>query len=221
MSRRRQLFELRWQATRLREQPVLWSLLIVLSANLIVFWALAADAASGRLAVGHVVTFASAAVSTSMIAFGGLSWALDGAAAPAGAVLRLQEAMRPAGSLAHGNRAAQNMPVREIRFRNVTFAYPGTTDPVLAGFDLTIPAAMSLAIVGQNGAGKTPPANRLCRSHAPNEEAIEIEGAVWRDLALDPWRDGVPGVFQDFPNFDLPLPATAPPGGAPACTSAC
>ena len=45
-SRRRQLFELRWQATRLREQPVLWSLLIVLSANLIVFWALAADAAS-------------------------------------------------------------------------------------------------------------------------------------------------------------------------------
>ncbi|MGC1397450.1 MAG: hypothetical protein WA827_02835, partial [Candidatus Binatus sp.] len=85
-SRRRRLFDLRWEATRLREQPVLWSLLIVLSANLIVFWALAADAAAGRIAVGHVVTFASAAVSTSMIAFGGLSWALDGAAAPAGAV---------------------------------------------------------------------------------------------------------------------------------------
>src|SRR5260370_40944139 len=106
MSRRRQLFELRWQATRLREQPVLWSLLIVLSANLIVFWALAADAASGRIAVGHVVTFASAAVSTSMIAFGGLSWALDGAAAPAGAVLRLQEAVRPAANLARRHRAA-------------------------------------------------------------------------------------------------------------------
>src|SRR5260370_24315900 len=110
MSRRRQLFELRWQATRLREQPVLWSLLLVLSANLIVFWALAADAASGRLAVGHVVTFASAAVSTSMIAFGGFSWALPRAPAPAGALLRLQEAMRPAGNLAHGDRGAQNMP---------------------------------------------------------------------------------------------------------------
>src|SRR5271156_5995369 len=154
-SRRRRLFDLRWEATRLREQPVLWSLLLVLSANLIVFWALAADAAAGRIAVGHVVTFASAAVSTSMIAFGGLSWALDGAAAPAGAVLRLQDAMSPTGNLVRGKRAAQNMPAREIRFRNVTFAYPMTGEPVLAGFDLTIPAGSSLAIVGQNGAGKT------------------------------------------------------------------
>src|SRR5579863_3347248 len=138
-SRRRQLFELRWQATRMRERPVLSSLLIVLSANLIVFWALASDAALGRLAVGHVVTFASAAVSTSMIAFGGLSWALDGAAAPAGAVLRLQEAMRPAGSLAHGTRAAEGLPAREIRFRNLSFAYPLTDGLVLDGFDLTMP----------------------------------------------------------------------------------
>ena len=113
-SRRRRLFDLRWEATRLREQPVLWSLLLVLSANLIVFWVLAADAAAGRIAVGHVVTFASAAVSTSMIAFGGLSWALDGAAAPAGAVLRLQDAMAPAGNLARGDRAAQKMPARVL-----------------------------------------------------------------------------------------------------------
>jgi len=70
------LLDLQWQATRLRERPVLWSLLLVLSANLLVFWAIAGDAVSGRLALGHVVTFASAAVGTSMIAFGGLSWAL-------------------------------------------------------------------------------------------------------------------------------------------------
>ncbi len=80
--------------------------------------------ADGALTLGRLVTFASAAVSTSMIAFGGLSWALDGAAAPAAAVLRLQEAMNPAGALERGNRAAAGMPAREIRFRNVTFAYP-------------------------------------------------------------------------------------------------
>jgi ATP-binding cassette subfamily B protein len=214
-SRRRQLFELRWQATRLREQPVLWSLLIVLSANLIVFWALAADAASGRLAVGHVVTFASAAVSTSMIAFGGLSWALDGAAAPAGAVLRLQEAMRPAGNLARGHRTAENMPAREIRFRNVTFAYPGTTDPVLTGFDLTIPAGSSLAIVGQNGAGKTTLAKLLCRLYDPNEGAIEIDGVDLRELDIDAWRERVTAVFQDFTKFELPLRDNVSPAGAP------
>ena len=37
-----QLFELRWQATRLRERPVVWSLLLVLAANVVVFWSLAA-----------------------------------------------------------------------------------------------------------------------------------------------------------------------------------
>src|ERR1700723_1911610 len=204
-SRRRQLFDLRWEATRLREQPVLWSLLIVLSANLIVFWALAADAASGRIAIGHVVTFASAAVSTSMIAFGGLSWALDGAAAPAGAVLRLQDAMAPAGNLVHGERGAPNMPAREIRFRNVNFAYPGTTNSVLAGFDLTIPAGTSLAVVGQNGAGKTTLAKLLCRLYDPQSGVIEVDGTDLRDLDLAAWRRRVTVVFQDFVRFELTL----------------
>ncbi len=214
-SRRRRLFDLRWEATRLREQPVLWSLLIVLSANLIVFWALADDAAAGRIAVGHVVTFASAAVSTSMIAFGGLSWALDGAAAPAGAVIRLQDAMAPAGNLVRGSRAAQNMPAQEIRFRNVSFAYPAGGDAVLAGFDLTIPAGTSLAIVGQNGAGKTTLAKLLCRLYDPDEGSIEIDGIDLRELDLDAWRERVTAVFQDFTKFELPLRDNVSPAGAP------
>jgi len=214
-SRRRRLFDLQWQATRLREQPVLWSLVLVLSANVLVFWALANDAASGRLAVGHVVTFASAAVSTSMIAFGGLSWALDGAAAPAGAVIRLQDAMGPAGNLVRGDRAATNTPAREIRFRNVSFAYPTTNDPVLVGFDLTIPAGSSLAIVGQNGAGKTTLAKLLCRLYDPNEGAIEIDGVDLREIDVDAWRARLTAVFQDFTKFELPLRDNVAPAGAP------
>src|SRR5215831_18695158 len=46
-SRRRRLFELRWQATRLRERPVIWSFLLVLTANIIVFWSLGSAASSG------------------------------------------------------------------------------------------------------------------------------------------------------------------------------
>src|SRR5262245_58173959 len=101
-ARRQRLHELRWNATRLRERPVTWSLLMVLSANVIVFWSLASAAASGVLPLDRVVVFASAAVTTSMIAFGGLSWALDGASAPAAAVLRLQPAMDRAGALGDG-----------------------------------------------------------------------------------------------------------------------
>ena len=214
-SQRRRLFDIRWEATRLRERPVLWSLLIVLCANLLLFWAMASDAAAGHLSVGQVVTFASAAISTSMIAFGGLSWALDGAAAPAGAVLRLQSAMGPTGALVRGRRNAEGMPAREIRFRNVRFAYPSTTDPVLDGFDLTIPAGSSLAIVGQNGAGKTTLAKLLCRLYDPTEGAIEIDGVDLRELDVDAWRARVTAVFQDFTRFELPLRDNVSPAGAP------
>jgi len=213
-SRRLLLHDLRWQATRLRERPVIWSLLLVLGANLLVFWSLGADAAAGALALGRLVTFAGAAVSTSMIAFGGLSWALDGAAAPAAAVLRLQEAMAPAGAVVQGDRPAAGMPEREIRFRRVTFAYPGG-EPVLAGFDLTIPAGSSLAIVGRNGAGKTTLAKLLCRLYDPQEGAIEVDGVDIRAFDLDGWRSRLAAVFQDFIRFELPLRDNVAPGGAP------
>jgi len=213
-ARRRRLFELRWHATRLRERPVVWSLLLVLAANIVVFRSLASAAADGRLALDRVVTFATAALMTSMIAFGGLSWALDGAAAPAAAVLRLQAEMDPAGALSRGTRASSGLPAREIRCRDVTFAYPGTGGPVLMGFDLTIPAGSSLAIVGQNGAGKTTLAKLLCRLYDPQDGAIEIDGVDLRDLDLDAWRSRVTAVFQDFIRFELPLRANVAPAGA-------
>ena len=214
-SRRRRLFELRWQATRLRERPVIWSLLLVLVANIVVFWSLAAAATSGQLALDRLVTFASAAVGTSMIAFGGLSWALDSAAAPAAAVLRLQESMSSAGALVRGERPAVGRPAREIRFRHVTFAYPTSGQPVLAGFDLAIPVGSSLAIVGQNGAGKTTIAKLLCRLYDPQNGAIEVDGVDLRTLDVDAWRSRLSAVFQDFVRFELPLRDNVAPAGAP------
>jgi ABC-type multidrug transport system fused ATPase/permease subunit len=215
-ARRRRLHELRWEATRLRERPVIWSLLVVLTANVAVFWALGAAANDGTLALGKLVTFASAAVSTSMLAFGGLSWAMDGAAAPAAAVLRLRQAMAQAGSLiSKGQQSGVGMPAREIRFRNVTFAYPTASEPVLAGFDLSIPAGSSLAIVGVNGAGKTTIAKLLCRLYDPQDGAIEVDGVDVRALDLAGWRSRVTAVFQDFIRFELPLRENVAPAGAP------
>lgn len=211
---RRQLLDLRWDATRLRERPVLWSLLIVLSANVLVFWMMAADAAAGRLPLARLVTFASASLGASSIAFGGLSWALDGGAAPVAAVLRLRAAMGPAGALSQGQHNATGMPAREIRFRNVRFAYPTASEPVLNNFDLTIPVGSSLAIVGQNGAGKTTLAKLLCRLYDPQEGAIEIDGIDLREFDVDSWRSRLTAVFQDFVRFELPLRENVSPHGA-------
>ena len=212
---RRRLLDLQWRATRLRERPMIWSLLIVVSANLLVFWRLAEDAASGRVSFARLVTFVSAAAATGMIAFGGFSWALDSADAPVGTVLRLRESMHRIGALVLGSRGARNMPAREIRFRNVRFAYPGTDRPVLENFDLTIPAGSSLAIVGQNGAGKTTLAKLLCRLYDPQEGAIEIDGADLREIDVDAWRERLAAVFQDFIRFELPLRDNVAPHGAP------
>ncbi len=213
-SRRRQLLDLQWRATRLRQRPVVWSLLLVLAANGLVFWSIARDASDGRLTLGMAVTFVSAAVGVSMIAFGGLSWAIDGASAPVTAVLRLREAMAPEGALVKGTLPAKGMPAREIRFRGASFRYPGGA-PVLDGFDLTIPAGSSLAIVGQNGAGKTTLAKLLCRLYDPQSGAIEIDGVDLRTLDINAWRERVTAVFQDFIRFELPLRDNVAPAGAP------
>lgn len=220
IKRRTRLHALRYEATRLRERPVVWSMLLVTGANVVVFWSLAHAAVTGSLNLGAVVMFAQSALGTSMIAFGGLNWALDGAAAPVAAVLRLEPAMGPAGALPSGKRPATGMPARTIRFRDLTFAYPGGA-PVLEGFDLTIPAGSSLAIVGQNGAGKTTLAKLLCRLHDPQAGAIEIDGVDVRELDLDSWRSRLTAVFQDFIRFELPLRDNVAPRGRAGLRGAC
>ena len=147
-----------------------------------------------------------------VIAFGGLSWALDGAAAPVAAVLRLQPAMAAAGARSWGRRRGRKRDGggrrrdgrgtegdggvgrpsscgRDARpgdspARTSRSRYPGGA-PVLDGLDLTIPAGSSLAIVGQNGAGKTTLAKLLCRLYDPQSGAIEIDGVDLRELDLD------------------------------------
>jgi ATP-binding cassette, subfamily B, bacterial len=212
---RRRLHELQYIATRLREQPVIWSMLLVVGANVLVFWVLATAAADGRLDLGRLVVYAQSAIGVSMIAFGGLNWALDGAAAPVGATWRLKPAMRARGALSNGSRGAAGMPAREIRFRDVTFAYPGSTRAVLEGFDIAISAGTSLAIVGQNGAGKTTLAKLLCRLYDVQAGAIEIDGMDLRDLDIEAWRAQLTAVFQDFIRFELPLRDNVAPRGAP------
>jgi len=215
IDRRRQLFRLQYEATRLREKSVLGCLLLVLVANAAVFIALAYDATHGQLSLGRMVVFAQGAVGASMIAFGGLNWALDGAAAPVAAVLRLEAAMAPAGALRVGSHDADGMPAREIRLRGVRFAYPHTPQTVLDGIDLEIPAGSSLAIVGVNGAGKTTLAKLLCRLYDPTDGVIEVDGVDLRDLDLASWRHQVTAVFQDFSRFELSLRENVAPAGAP------
>ena len=214
-ARRRRLHELQAAATRLRERPLALSLATVVLANLVVFGYLGVQLSGGDLSLGRAVVFAQVAVGTSLLAFGGLNWALDGAAAPTAAVLRLEAATARAGALQRtGDRPADGLPAREIRFRDVGFGYPRSGRRVFEGLDLTIPAGGSLAIVGQNGAGKTTLAKLLCRLYDPDSGAIEVDGVDLRDLDVAAWRSRVAAVFQDFVRFELTLRENVAPDGA-------
>lgn len=214
VQRRTRLHELQYLATRMRERPLAGSILLVLAANVAIFWSISSAAAAHQISLGEAVTFLQSAVGVSAIAFGGLNWALDGASAPVAAVLRLRGATERAGKLPSGKEAAEGKPAREIRLRDVTFAYPGGA-PVLEHFDLTIPAGTSLAIVGQNGAGKTTIAKLLCRLYDPQEGTIEIDSVDLRDFDLESWRSRITAVFQDFIRFELPMRDNVAPSGAP------
>lgn len=211
--RRRRLFSLQYEATRLREQPLAWSLLIVAVANGLVFWVLAATALDGRIGLDSLITNAQLAIGVSMVAFGGLNWSLDGASAPVAAVQRLRPAMAPAGALVMNPSPVAAVP-GDLRIRDLTFAYPGATRKVFDGLDLTIPAGTSLAVVGRNGAGKTTLAKLLCRLYDPDSGAIEVGGKDLRDLSVTAWREQVTAVFQDFIRFELPLRDNVAPAGA-------
>ena len=215
-ARRQRLHELQAAATRLRERPLALALATVVVANLVVFGYLGLQLSGGDLSLGRAVVFAQVAVGTSLLAFGGLNWALDGAAAPTAAVLRLETAAARAGALQRvGDRPADGLPAREIRFRDVGFGYPRSGRRVFEGLDLTIPAGRSLAIVGQNGAGKTTLAKLLCRLYDPDTGAIEVDGVDLRDVDVTAWRSRVTAVFQDFVRFELTLRENVAPLGAP------
>ena len=85
-----------------------------------------------------------------------------------------------------------------IRFRQVTFRYPGSEQVALQNFNLTIPAGKIVAIVGDNGAGKSTLVKLLCRFYDPEVGRIELDGTDIRDLSIKKLRQLLTVLFQ-FP----------------------
>jgi ATP-binding cassette subfamily B protein len=101
--------------------------------------------------------------------------------------------------------ATARAPVAEIRFEGVCFAYPSSERPVLRDLSLTIPMGQSLAIVGDNGAGKTTIAKLLCGLHQPAAGLITVDGVDLREWDPHSWRRYVAAVFQDYVRYPLTL----------------
>lgn len=84
-----------------------------------------------------------------------------------------------------------------IQFRQVTFRYPGTESAVLENFNLTIPAGKIVAIVGDNGAGKSTILKLLCRFYDPQVGSVELDGIDLRHFSVAALRRMITVLFQN------------------------
>ncbi len=102
-----------------------------------------------------------------------------------------------------------------IRFKGVSFAYPGTDRFVLEDVDLHLPAGTVVAIVGENGAGKTTLVKLLARLYRPSKGRILVDGADLARMPAEAWRTRLAGAFQDFFRFEFRALQTVGVGDVP------
>jgi ATP-binding cassette subfamily B protein len=100
-------------------------------------------------------------------------------------------------------RPAPARPIEGIEFRNVTFRYPGGTEPAVEGLRLAIRPGELLALVGQNGAGKSTLVKLLLRFYDVDRGAVLVGGVDVRDLAPEVLRDRIGVLFQDYATYEL------------------
>ena len=93
----------------------------------------------------------------------------------------------------------------EVEFKNVSFKYPGTDNWVLKNINLKFDLGKKLAIVGQNGCGKTTFVKLLIRFYDVTEGEILLNGIDIKKYRYDEYLKIFSVVFQDFNLFAYPL----------------
>ena len=96
-----------------------------------------------------------------------------------------------------GGTAVVDAPAPSLRFRGVSFRYPGAEELVLADFDLEIPGGSLVALIGDNGAGKSTILKLLCRFYDPESGSVEVDGRELREIPPERWWSTISALFQE------------------------
>ncbi|HUZ97346.1 MAG TPA: ABC transporter ATP-binding protein [Edaphobacter sp.] len=106
----------------------------------------------------------------------------------------------------HANPDGKKMPMpirRGFEFRNVSFTYPGTNRTVLHNFNFTLSPGERIALIGENGQGKTTVVKLITRLYDPTEGQILLDGVDLRDYSLEDLHRHIGVIFQDFMRFEM------------------
>ena len=111
--------------------------------------------------------------------------------------------MRPTISSQPGARAVP-IPVREgFVFEDVGFRYPGNDKWAIRNVSLVLRPGERVALVGENGAGKTTITKLIARLYEPTEGRITLDGVDLREYDLASLRKAIGVIFQDFVRYDM------------------
>jgi ATP-binding cassette subfamily B protein len=102
-----------------------------------------------------------------------------------------------------GDRLEGVDPDQGIIFENVSFTYPGATEPAIRELSLNIRPGQTLALVGHNGSGKTTLVKLLAGLYPPDQGRISYQGTDLRDWDPRALRDRIGVIFQDFMRYQL------------------
>jgi ATP-binding cassette, subfamily B, bacterial len=90
-----------------------------------------------------------------------------------------------------------------VHFDNVTFTYPGGTEPAVAGLDLQVNPGELVALVGDNGAGKTSLVKLLLRFYDPQVGRVTVGGVDIAEVDPAELRSRIGILFQDYATYEL------------------
>ncbi|MER7351050.1 ABC transporter ATP-binding protein [Streptomyces aurantiacus] len=103
----------------------------------------------------------------------------------------------------NGKAEANDAVPAEIRAEGLVFRYPRAKEAVVSGLDLIVSPGEVLALVGENGVGKTTLIKVIAGLHLPTGGRLLVDGSPVEGSDLAVWRRRVATVFQDFNQYPL------------------
>jgi ATP-binding cassette subfamily B protein len=95
-------------------------------------------------------------------------------------------------------------PIRRgFEFRNVSFAYPGSSRRILKNLDFTLHPGERVALIGENGQGKTTIVKLITRLYDPTEGQVLLDGVDLREYSLEDLYREIGVIFQDFMRYEM------------------
>jgi ATP-binding cassette subfamily B protein len=89
-------------------------------------------------------------------------------------------------------------------FRNVSFHYPGSSRLILKNLNFHLNPGEHVALVGENGQGKTTLVKLLARLYDPTAGVIYLDGTDLREYNVEQLHKEIGVIFQDFVRYDMP-----------------